>query len=194
MQPTTASFIHSFRYPPSDTPPKITPLAPSPFPRVSIRNTKSVSQPRFLVLYNIRRLRIEAHARIWLSARLVQDQLQRVTWTPCREIRSGKSVPSSAYTVGDGGGDGGVVLCDEIAPDGHEGFVEVGPLVWGWRTEVGGQIGCVPGADDGVLVFVSCVGVVGVCEGFREPICRADEGCLRVDVLGETSVLFGSSQ
>lgn len=76
---------------------------------------------------------------------------------------------------------------DEVAPDGHEGFVEVGALVGRWRTKVGCYVGSMPGADDGVLVFVS--DAVVVCEGFGEPVGRADEGRFCVDILERTSAL-----
>ena len=70
---------------------------------------------------------------------------------------------------------------DEVAPDGHEGFVEIGPLVGRRRTKVRCHIGTVRGADDGVLVFVSYTVVVR--EGFGEPVGRADKSCFCVDVL-----------
>ena len=72
---------------------------------------------------------------------------------------------------------------NEVAPDGHEGFVEVGPLIGQRRTKVGRRVGSVPGADDGVLVFV-CYAVI-VCECFGKPVGRADEGCFCVEVLEE---------
>ena len=103
---------------------------------------------------------------------------------PRREISRGQSiVAGSIDAVGCRGGDRGVVLRDEVAPDCHEGFVEVGPLVRRRGTEVGCQVRAVPGADDGVLIFVGYA--VFICEGFGEPVGRADEGCFRVDVLEE---------
>lgn len=39
--------------------------------------------------------------------------------------------------VGYRGGDGGILLRDEVTPYCHEGFVEVGRLVGRWGTEVG---------------------------------------------------------
>ena len=74
-------------------------------------------------------------------------------------------------------------MCDEVTPDGHEGFVEVGRLVGGRRTKVRCYVGCVPGADDGILVL-ECYAII-TCKGFGEPVGRADEGCFCVEVLEE---------
>ena len=57
---------------------------------------------------------------------------------------------------------------DEIAPDSHESFVEVGPLVGQWRTKVRCYIDTVRGADDGVLIFVSYTVIVR--ERFGKPV------------------------
>lgn len=127
----------SFGYNSSDASPKITPHAPSTFPRTSIHNTEIVHQPRFLELGNIRRLWGKACARVWLASGLIQIQLQRIAKIPCRKIRCSQSVACAVYPVCYLERDGRVVLGDEIAPDGHEGFIEVGSLVWGWRTEYG---------------------------------------------------------
>lgn len=40
-----------------------------------------------------------------------------------------------------------------------------------------------PGADDGVLIFICYT--VFVCEGFGEPVGRTDEGCFCIDILEE---------
>ena len=127
----------SFRYNSTDTSPEITPHAPSTFPRTSINNAEIVHQPRFLEFRDIRRLWRKGCARIWLASRLIQIQLQRIAQIPCRKIRCRQSIAYSIYTVRYNRRDGRVALRDEIAPDGHEGFIEVGPLVWGWRTEYG---------------------------------------------------------
>ena len=171
----------SFRYDLSHAPPKITPHAPSPFPRISIHNTKFVHQPGFFKLCNIRRLRRDARARKRLTTGLIQIQLQRVAKIPCRKSRSSQSVARSVYTVRYQKGDGGVILRDEIAPDGHDSFVEVGPLVWEWRANDRCYIDSVRGANDRVLVFISYT--VVICERFGEPVCRANESCFCVDVL-----------
>lgn len=84
-------------------------------------------------------------------------------------------------TVGDGGGDGGVICGDEVSPDGHEGAVEIGGLVRGGGAEVGGYVRAVLGADDGILILVCDAIVVG--EGFGHPVGGADEGCFCVEVL-----------
>ena len=133
---------------------------------------------------DVRRLRAEAHARIRLSACLVQIQLLRVAEVPWRELRRGQSVGAgSVDPVGYRGGNGGIVLRDEVAPDGHEGFVEVRPLIGHRRPKVGCHVGSVPGADDGVLVFIRYTVVVR--EGFGEPVGRADKSRFCVQVLEE---------
>ena len=47
-----------------------------------------------------------------------------------------------------------------------------------------------PGANDGVLIFVSYA--VVVCKSFGEPVCGANEGCLRIDVLGDIQYFLRS--
>ena len=67
---------------------------------------------------------------------------------------------------------GGVVLRDEIFPDGHESFVEVGPLVGRWSAEerryVEVIVDAMPGADNRVLIFISYAMIVR--EGFGQPV------------------------
>ena len=127
----------SFWYNSSDTSPEVTPHAPSTFPRTSIHNTEIVHQPRFLEFCSIRRRRRKGCARIWLASSLIQIQLQRIAKIPCRKIRCSESVACTVYPVRYARRDGRVILRDKISPDGHKGFIEVGALVWGWRTEYG---------------------------------------------------------
>ena len=113
--------------------------------------------------------------------------MQRIAEIPRGEIRRGQSVARPVDTVRDRRRDRGAVLRDEVAPDGHERFVEVGSLIRRRRTEVGCHVGMVPGADNRVLVLVGYT--VVVCEGFGEPVGRTDEGCFCIDILGGVSVL-----
>ncbi len=169
------------------TPPKITPRPPAPFPRISIHKLEIVLQPRILKLRNIRRITTKAQRRIRLPPRLVQVDLVRI----CDRVdgpvgdwicRSGAAGHAGVAAGGDGGRYGGVVLRDEIAPDGHEGALEIGALVRFRGPEVARYVGAVLGTNDGVLVFPCFAAVIG--EGFGDPVAGADEGGFGIDVVG----------
>lgn len=157
--PTHPSLRHQTRH----TPPKITPPPPPPLPRIRIHDLEPIPQPRRPEFSNIRRLPTKAHRAKCRSPRLVQIQLQRLRKSPHRKFTRRTRGPSRIRAVGNRGRDGGVILCDEISPDGLEGAVEIWALVGSRGAEVGGYVAAVLGAGDGILVFVGCA--VVVCEG-----------------------------
>ena len=166
----TALLRHNARH----APPEITPSPPPSFPRIRIHNLKRIPQPRLSEQRVIWRCRRKTHARKRSPTRLVQIHLIRFRERPRRKLYR-CCIRSCGY--------GGVIPGDEISPYGLKCVYEVGTLGWEGRTEVGGDIEAVFGADDGVLVFEGGAGVVG--EGFGEPVGGADECCFGVEVLGK---------
>lgn len=115
------------------------------------------------MLRDIRCLRTETHRRERRPPRHIQIQLQRLRQAPHRKRTRGARRQRRIDAVGDLCGYGGVVLSDEVPPDGLEGGVEGGGLVRGGGSEVGAYVGAVLRAGDGVLVFVG--GMLGGGEG-----------------------------
>lgn len=106
---------------------------------------------------------------------LIQIKLIRQREVPRWPVRRWTSRRCRIRSVGDLEGYGWIAVSDEVAPDVHEGFVESRTLIGcGWPYKRG-QFCAVFGADDGVLVFVGFVGLVGVCEGVGEPVRWAHE-------------------
>ena len=165
------------------TPPKITPHPSATLPRIRIHNLEIIHQPRLLKLSNIRCRGTKAHSTKRRPTRFIQIQLQRLCQAPGWEIRRRitQSVVGGAKAIGYGCGNGGVILRDEITPDGLESFVEIWSLVGCGRTKVGGYVCAMLGADRGILVFVGDAAIVG--KGFSEPVGGADECCFRVNIL-----------
>lgn len=75
-----------------------------------------------------------------------------------------------------------------MAPDGHEGALELGALSGCCRAEVARDVGAMLGDGDGVLVVVGG-SVAGV--GFGHPVRGADESCLGIDVVGSLLLAGG---
>lgn len=63
----------------------------------------------------------------------------------------------------------------------HKSSHEVWGLIRHCWSEDSCNISIMFSTDDRVLVFIAYAAVVG--EGFGEPVGRADEGCLSVDIL-----------
>lgn len=113
----------------SNRPPEITSLPSSTFPIISIDNLKLIAKPRSHIHRSIDTLH-DIRANL-LPTSLIKVNLERVPNIELREIDSSLTALSC-----DIGGDGGVVVDDELAPDGHECGFEGWTLSGGGGTEV----------------------------------------------------------
>jgi len=174
-----ALIASSLRHNTSHAPPEITPRPPSPLPGIRIHQTKRIPQPRFLMLCNIRAGGNEPRCRKRSPTGLIQIQLIRRRDTKSWEFHRG--VGGGIGALGNSNRDRGIILGDEIAPDGHKRLFKIRSQVWCRRPTISTLITTVLGAGNRVLVFIA-MSVVG-CEGFGQPVGRADEGGFGVDVL-----------
>jgi len=83
-------------------------------------------------------------------------------------------------------------LCDEVTPDGHEGFVEIWASIRCWWAEVGNYVRAVLSGMNAVLVFIRLPLAGSRSESLGEPVRRADEGCFCADFVG--ALLFALAE
>lgn len=167
-EPPHPTALSSLRHKRPHPPPKVAPRPPAPLPRIRIHQLKRIPQPRSSKLGDIRRIGRKRRGLKRQPAALVEVDLVGPRQGPDGPVGRRVGGECGVWTVGEGGGYGGVGAGDEVAPDGHEGSVESGALVRGGEAGDGGDVGAVLGADDGVLVFIGSA-VVG-CEGGGEPV------------------------
>lgn len=136
------------------TPPKVAPRPPASLPSIGIHKLQVVPQAGPSKLRNVPRTRNDSRGLKRRATALIEIELILLGQSPWRPVRRWTCRRCRIGPVGDVNGYGGVAACDEIHPDGHEGFVESGALVGGRRAVVRRHVCGVLGPDDGILILV----------------------------------------
>jgi len=167
--------------------PEVTSESTSTFPSVRIHNLKRAGETRLHVL-NVEPIdtsrRVHTHRSPSRGVEVQHIRLRKRKLRPVRRSIAGGGI-ARAVTVRHEVGDGWVVVDDEVAPDLHEGELEVGAQVcWCW-AEVPGDVGAVGRWWRGELVLVACMVLAALGLGAGEPVGGTHEGGLRVNVVGD---------
>ncbi|KAG9526775.1 carboxylesterase type B, partial [Aureobasidium melanogenum] len=145
--PSNTIFFHLLRHNGSNSSPEITSVTTTAFPSVRINNLKVVLQTRALI-NSIIELSHSRRAINFMSTSLIKVDLDRVPDVEAREVDS-----CLTTSTGNVGRNGWVGVDDELAPDGHEGLLELGALGGCCGAEVTRDVGTVLSGWDGVLVL-----------------------------------------